>query len=92
VAGTRGKNATQDGETQPKFLQEPIDFSLVLGGPVFQLFRKSHLVGDGLELLQRRLLVITLVAWLPLLVLATLGSIGRNSSGLSFFHDLEVHV
>jgi hypothetical protein len=92
VAGTQEKNVAQGGETRPNFLQEPADFSLVLGGPTFQLFRKAHLVGDGLELLQRRLLVITLVAWLPLLVLATLGSIGRNSSGLSFFHDVEVHV
>jgi len=92
VAGTQAKNAAQGGETQPRFLQESTDFSLVLGGPIFQLFRKSHLVGDGLELLQRRLLVITLVAWLPLLVLATFGSIGRNSSALSFFNDVEVHV
>jgi hypothetical protein len=92
VAGTQEKNAAKDGETQPKFLQEPTDFSLVLGGPVFQLLRGCRLEGDHLELLKRRLLVITLVAWLPLLVLATLGSIGRNSSGLSFFHDVEVHV
>jgi hypothetical protein len=92
VAGTQAKNAAQGEETQPKFLQEPSDFSLVLGGPIFQLFRKSHLVGDGLELVQRRLLVITLVAWLPLLVLASFGSMGRNSSALSFLHDVEVHV
>jgi hypothetical protein len=92
MAGTQEKNATQAEETQPSFLQEPSDFSLVLGGPVFQFFRKSHLAGDGLELLHWRLLVITLVAWLPLLVLATLGSVGRNSSGLTFFHDVEVHV
>ena len=43
------------------------DFSLVLGGPLFQLLRKAHLEGDHLELLKRRLLVITLIAWLPLL-------------------------
>jgi hypothetical protein len=92
MAGVQKKNAKQDRETQSTFPQEPRDFSLVLGGPVFQLFRKSHLAGDALELLHWRLLVITLVAWLPLLVLATLGSVGRNSSGLTFFHDVEVHV
>ncbi|HTS59037.1 MAG TPA: hypothetical protein VMH03_15945, partial [Terriglobales bacterium] len=43
--------------------------TLLLGGPIFQLFRRSHLVGDSLEFLYRRLLVITLVAWLPLLLL-----------------------
>ena len=78
---------------QPNVLEEPLDFSLVLGGPIFQLFRKSHLTGDGLELLHRRLLIITAVAWLPLLLLTTIhgswaGSIGR----LSFLHDVEVHV
>jgi hypothetical protein len=92
VAGTQKENAAQDEGAQPKFLHEPSDFSLILGGPVFQFLRKCHLEGDHLELLKRRLLIITLVAWLPLLVLATLGSIGRNSSGLSFFHDVEVHV
>jgi len=49
----------------PNVLEEPTDFSLVLGGPVFQLFRRSHLAGDGLELVHRRLLIITLVAWAP---------------------------
>jgi hypothetical protein len=78
--------------TEPNLLEEPLDFSLVLGGPVFQLFRKSHLAGNSLELLYRRLLIITLVAWLPLLLLATLGSSARNVSRISFFHDVEVHV
>ena len=73
-------------------LEEPNDFSLVLGGPLFQLFRRSHLSNDGLDLVYRRLLIITLVAWLPLLLLATLGSSAGNASRLSFFHDVEVHV
>jgi hypothetical protein len=76
---------------EPNFPDEPHDFSLVLGGPLFQLLRKSHLEGDHLELLNRRLLIITLVDWLPLLVLATLGSPAGNSR-LSFLHDVEVHV
>ena len=64
-------------------LRELPDFSLVLGGPIFQLFRRSHLVGDSLEFLYRRLLVITLVAWLPLLLLTifdtSAGNLGRLS-------------
>jgi hypothetical protein len=78
--------------TERNFLEEPHGFSLVLGGPIFQLFRRSHLAGDGLELVHRRLLIITLVAWLPLLLLATLGSSAGNVGRLSFFHDVEVHV
>lgn len=72
--------------------EEPYDFSLVLGGPIFQFFRRSHLAGDGLELVNRRLLIITLVAWLPLLLLATFGSSAGTVGRLSFLHDVEVHV
>ena len=77
---------------EPSSLEKSYDFSLVLGGPVYQFFRRSHLTGDGLELLHRRLLVITLVAWLPLLVLATIGSSAGNVGRLSFLHDVEVHI
>jgi hypothetical protein len=78
--------------TERNSLTEARDFSLVLGGPIYQLFRKSHLAGDSLELLHRRLLVITLIAWLPLLLLATLGSSAGALVRLSFFQDVEVHV
>jgi hypothetical protein len=78
--------------TEPNLFEESLDFSLVLGGPVFQLFRKSHLAGDSLDLLHRRLLIITLVAWLPLLLLSTLGTSVGNVGRLSFLHDVEVHV
>ena len=73
------------------FLEESQDFSLVLGGPIFQLLRKSHLAGDALELVNRRVLFATLLAWLPLMALATLGSPAAEGQ-LSFFRDIEVHV
>ena len=78
--------------TEPNLPEEPYDFSLVLGGPLFQLFRKSHLTGDSLDLVYRRLLIITLFAWLPLLLLAILNSSAGNLARLSFFRDVEVHV
>ena len=78
--------------TEPSFLEEPYDLSIVLGGPLFQLLRRAHLEGDHLELLKRRLLIITLFAWLPLLLLVTFPSSAGNVSRLSFFHDVEVHV
>ena len=77
---------------EPNFVEESNDFSLVLGGPVFQFFRKSHLAGDGLELVHRRLLILTLVAWLPLLLLSALGPSIGSLGRLSFLHDIEVHV
>ncbi|HMK23768.1 MAG TPA: hypothetical protein VK466_15660 [Terriglobales bacterium] len=79
--------------TEPSRIEEGRDFSVVLGGPLFQLFRRSHLTGDGLELLHRRLLVITLLAWLPLAILSIiLGPSGESLTRVSFFHDVEVHV
>ena len=78
--------------TQSNLLDEPYDFSLVLGGPLFQLLRKAHLEGDHLELLKRRLLIITLIAWLPLFLLATFSSSALSVDRLAFFHDVEVHV
>jgi hypothetical protein len=53
-------------------LQDPRDFSLVLGGPLFQLLRRVHLSDDALALLRQRILVFSLLAWLPLLGLSAL--------------------
>ena len=74
-------------------LQDPYDFSVVLGGPLYQMVRRARLSGDALELVRRRLVVISLFAWLPLLVLSVLG--GRawgDAVTVPFFRDLEVHV
>lgn len=78
--------------TRPSLLKPAPDFSLVLGGPLFQLFRKAHLTGDTLELLYRRVLMITMVAWLPLAILAIIGHVATGSFPLSFFSDIEVQV
>jgi hypothetical protein len=74
-------------------LREPQDFSLVLGGPLFQLLRRSHLSGDALELLRQRILVISLLAWLPLLVLSALEghALGGNVA-VPFLADIDVHI
>ena len=69
------------------------DFSVVLGGPLFQLIRRAHLSGDALELWRRRIIIIPLFAWLPLLVLSTLeGRLWRGTGVVSFLADVELHV
>ena len=73
-------------------LQEFPDLSLVLGGPLFQLFRKLHLEGDALELLQRRVLACILLTWFPLLLLVTVSTGFGSGAQISFFHDIELHV
>jgi hypothetical protein len=73
--------------------RNPPDFSLVLGGPLYQLLRRAYLTDDALMLQRRRIVVISLVAWLPLLVLAALG--GQLLGGgvaVPFLLDADVHV
>ena len=74
-------------------LPAPEDFSLVLGGPLFQLLRRSHLSGDALELVRRRIIIIPLLAWLPLLVLSALeGQALGGNVAVPFLLDVEAHV
>jgi hypothetical protein len=82
-----------DSEMPATSTQTAPDFSLVLGGPLFQLFRRIHLSGDALDLLRRRILVITLFAWLPLLFLSVLeGHALGGAFKIPFLHDIEAHV
>jgi hypothetical protein len=74
-------------------LQDPSDFSVVLGGPLYQIIRRAHIAGDALELVRRRIVVISLVAWLPLLILSTLsGRAWGDAVTVPFLVDIEVHV
>ena len=40
-------------------LRDSPDFSLVLGGPLFQILRRVHLTDDALALLRQRIIVIS---------------------------------
>ena len=73
-------------------LSESTDFSLVLGGPLYQLLRRAHVEGDHLELLARRIVAITSLAWVPLALLSSLGPHAASPGLLSFLGDVEVHA
>ena len=74
-------------------LQIPQDFSLVLGGPLFQLLRRAHLTDDALLLVRQRIVVIALIVWLPLLVLTAIeGHLLGGSGAVPFLLDIDVHV
>ncbi len=68
------------------------DFSLVLGGPIFQLLRRSHLTGDALELVYKRIIAISLFCWLPLQALSALEGKVRGGIAVPFLLDVEAHV
>jgi hypothetical protein len=72
--------------------QEPPDFSLVLGGPLYQLFRRTHLTGPALELLRRRIVFFCLLCWVPLAVLSAVEGHLFGGAKFSFLRDIETHV
>src|SRR3954466_10196705 len=67
------------------------DFSLVLGGPLYQLLLRSGLVKPPFGKLSWRIVVILGIAWLPLVPLTIAG--GRFGGGVPvpFLYDFEVH-
>src|SRR6266850_717808 len=82
-------NATADGSS----LQDAQNFSLVMGGPLFQLWRRTRLSGDALELVPRRVIVLLLLTWAPLLALsAAEGHAWGGTVKVPFLYDVELHV
>ena len=81
------------GTLSARVLRDSLDFSLVLGGPLFQLLRRAHMSGAGLELVYRRILGAVMVLWLPLLILSTLeGSAFSSAERVAFLRDIEIQV
>ena len=71
----------------------PYDFSLILGGPLFQLLRRTRLSGNALELVRQRTVAIVAVAWLPLLVLSIVERQAWGPGGGVFFlRDIEANA
>ncbi|WER44687.1 hypothetical protein CupriaWKF_10050 [Cupriavidus sp. WKF15] len=74
-------------------LQNQQDFSLVLGGPLYQLLLRAHLSDDALLLARQRILFISLLAWLPLLLLSAFeGTLLSKNATVPFLMDIEVHL
>ena len=83
------KNAAKSAVEQ---LYEPPDFSLVVGGPLFQLLRRARLSDDALHLVRQRIVVISLLAWLPLAALALLDGKAISGVAVPFMYDIDLHV
>src|SRR5262249_21251163 len=69
------------------------DFSLVLGGPLYQLLVRTHLSDDTLSHLRRRIISIPLIAWLPMLLFSLIeGTALGNKVAVPFLADIETHT
>ena len=71
---------------------DPEDFSLVLGGPLYQFCLRTRLARPPLKLLHRRIAALTLLTWLPLLVLTTIAGTVVHGVRVPFLFDLDVHA
>ena len=79
--------------SKPTKFKMPDDFSRILGGPLYQLFIRAKINTDTLGLLKRRVLVISLLTWLPLLLLSVwTGDVAGGASKVPFFYDVDVHA
>jgi hypothetical protein len=69
------------------------NFSLVAGGPLYRLWRRTHLSGDEMQWTVRRMILLALLAWLPLLLLSLIdGRAWGSAVALPFLQDLELHA
>jgi len=78
--------------SQPPLAPQAPDFSLVLGGPLYQIYLRSRLVRPPADLVGRRILAFIVVAWLPLVVLTLAGGSAFGGVQLPFAADLAAHV
>ncbi len=63
------------------------------GGPLYQLLRRTRLSDDELHFTRRRVFVMAMIAWLPLLLLSVMeGHAWRSGDTLGFLQDFEVHA
>ncbi len=69
------------------------DFSLVLGGPLFQFFLRTHLSDDALMLARRRVIFFAVICWLPLCILTAVdGQFLNGSLAVPFLKDIDTHL
>jgi hypothetical protein len=72
---------------------EPREFSIVLGGPLYQLFRKAHLSGDALELARQRVVAVVALTWVPLLILSAIQGLALGTRvAVPFLLDIEAQA
>jgi hypothetical protein len=71
---------------------EPSDFSLVLGGPLYQLYLRTRLARAPIELLHRRIIAFVLITWAPLWLLTAIDGHALSGVKVPFLQDLDAHA
>jgi hypothetical protein len=68
------------------------EFSLTSGGALYRLFVFLRLAKHPMEYLPRRVVILTLLAWLPLLILSILYGTAVGGVEVPFLRDVATHV
>lgn len=68
------------------------DFSLIPGGPLYQLLLKTRLAQAPLGLVRRRMLLFAGLAWLPLLILSLIDGRALDGVDLPFLADVGAYA
>jgi len=71
--------------------REPPEFSLVVGGPLYNTYLRTHLADQPLGLVHRRLVAYFLITWLPLCLLSAFDVRGADAT-VSFLRDIDVQT
>jgi hypothetical protein len=70
------------------YFEEPADFSLVQGGPLFQLLLRTGLLKPPTDLVTRRIVALLVIGWVPLLVLSVVAGHAFGGVAVPFLFDL----
>src|SRR3954470_19191010 len=64
-------------------------FSLTIGGPLYRLYQRARLLDPPIEHLERRLIAVLAVTWLPLFFLSLADGKAFGGSRIPFILDLN---
>jgi hypothetical protein len=68
------------------------DFSLVLGGPLYQLYLRARLSLPALKYVYRRIIAMSAICWLPLFLLSLIAGHAFGGVSVPFLLDIGVHA
>jgi hypothetical protein len=68
------------------------DFSLAVGGPLYQLYLRTSLAQSNLELLRRRIILFPLICWVPLLLHSLVEGHAVAGVHVPFLLDIETYA
>ena len=80
-----------DSKTEGPHLQT-IEFPLMTGGALYRLWRRTGLCDDELHHVRRRILLMIVITWLPLLLLSLAEGHVRSGVALPFLYDIDTHI